>query len=114
VFDVRLAAIRFPNRDPYIFAGVMAPEVTSVEYVDPLGFTRSISSANGYMLGWLAPQPGGGYGYGELLAHDANGAEIGRIDICQTRAGEVDMRQHRLGMPDDPKTACALPRQRDG
>jgi hypothetical protein len=114
VIDVALGAVRIPNRDPYYFAGTVAPQVARVEYVDPLGDARPIATAHGYVLGWLAPRPDGRYGYGELIARDASGAAIGRVDICETPANQADLREHSAGMPDDVKAACALPRQRNG
>jgi hypothetical protein len=115
MLDARLGTVYLPNRDPYYFAGVTAPQVASVDYVDPLGNTRPISVANGYMLGWLAPQTGGGYGDGELIARDSSGVAIGRLDVCQEpAAGEVSMRQHLAGTSDNVKAACALPFQAGG
>jgi hypothetical protein len=114
VFDVRGAGGSYPGERPIYFAGVVSPRVARVELVPEHGATRDVATAGGYMLGWISPDAARAYGDGELLAYDAAGNRIGRIDACDIGTShDVQFRAHDPGMPDGVSAACALPPPQD-
>jgi hypothetical protein len=114
VFDVRGAGGSYPGQRPTYFAGIVAPQVARVELVQQRGTTQEIATSGGYMLGWISPDADHSYGDGQLLAYDAAGNELGRIDECDIGPShDVQFRQHTAGMPDAVAAACALPPPHD-
>lgn len=111
-FDVRGSFIALPGSSPAYFDGVVRDSVAKVtlQYAD--GQTQAVDIGNGFMLGWIAPQSGVGYGDAMLIGRNAQGAEIGRTDVCSV-GKDVQFRPHTSDMPKDVTAACALAPPRD-
>jgi hypothetical protein len=106
--DVRGSGVDIQGTNAFYFDGIVNSEVGSVDVVYPDGHTQPVATGNGYMLGWIQPKADGHYGDGELLARDAQGNQIGRVDICEL-GRDLEFRPHNPTMPTDPTAACAIP-----
>lgn len=98
-----------PATSPVYFSGSVASNVVSVELLSADGETHPVDVANGEMIGWISPSASSaGYTDAELIARNASGVTVGRVDACGSPT-DVDFRAHSSTMPDDVSAACVLP-----
>lgn len=115
--DVRGSGVEHPGQSPFYFSGLVAAQVTQVEVLYANGQRQEAPTANGYMVGWVLPDANEHYGDGKVIAENADGAQIGRIDFCgdtQNGVRDLEFRPHLQNMPDDPAAACSIPPTPDG
>jgi hypothetical protein len=90
------------------FDGRADSSVATVDVVYEDGHTERVASGGGYVLGWVRSNAHGRYGFGQIIARSAAGAEVGRAYFCQH--GDIVSIPDYLGdFSGDPVAACAIP-----